>query len=186
MHTNLVKCVSRMKIGDGLRNLYGVLNISCSQAVLLSVIILFALTLQLSIEDGGGLRDVYCVIMLYYKSLYFYILQLSSEDGGGLRDLLTQASMDYRISSYRLIMDSTRSILNSDSSCGSPPLDSGLEDVFEELADGLDYPRGTLSHLAYIFSGFSPCSEALRGIVMKQAVFCIKAMVSSKDTQIFL
>lgn len=88
--------------------------------------------------------------------LYFYILQLSSEDGGGLRDLLTQASMDYRISSYRLIMDSTRSILNSDSSCGSPPLDSGLEDVFEELADGLDYPRGTLSHSAYIFSGFFP------------------------------
>lgn len=146
MHTNLVKCVSRMKIGDGLRNLYGFLNISCSQAVLLSVIILFALTLQLSIEDGVGLGDMYCVIMLYYKSLYFYILQLSSEDGGGLRDLLTQASMDYRISSYRLIMDSTRSILNSDSSCGSPPLDSGLEDVFEELADGLDYPRGTLSH----------------------------------------
>lgn len=164
-----------MKIGDGLRNLYGVLKISCSQAVLLSVIILFALTLQLSIEDGvrlgdlycvimlyykslyfcilqlssedgGGLRDLYCVIMLYCKSLYFYILQLSSEDGSGLRDLLTQASMDYRISSYRLIMDSTRSILNSDSSCGSPPLDSGLEDVFEELADGLDYPRGTLSY----------------------------------------
>uniref|UniRef100_K1QYN0 Uncharacterized protein n=1 Tax=Magallana gigas TaxID=29159 RepID=K1QYN0_MAGGI len=54
--------------------------------------------------------------------------------------------MDYRISSYRLIMDSTRSILNSDSSCGSPPLDSGLEDVFEELADGLDYPRVDARH----------------------------------------
>lgn len=131
------------------------------------------------------MRDLYCVFLLYYISLYFYILQLSSEDGGGLRDLLTQASMDYRISSYRLIMDSTRSILNSDSSCGSPPLDSGLEDVFEELADGLDYPRGTLSHSAYIFSGFSPRSEALCGRVMKQAVFCIKVMVSSKDTQIF-
>ncbi|XP_062596201.1 uncharacterized protein LOC134257628 isoform X4 [Saccostrea cucullata] len=74
-------------------------------------------------------------------SEYVHNVHLSSEDGGGLRDLLSQASMEYRISSYRIIMDSTRSILNSDSSCSSPPLDSGLEDVFEELADGLDYPK---------------------------------------------
>ena len=59
--------------------------------------------------------------------------QLSSEDGPGLKEYLTQAGMEQRISSYRMIMDTTRSILNSDSSAGSPVLDSGLEDVFEEL-----------------------------------------------------
>ena len=59
--------------------------------------------------------------------------QLSSEDGPGLKEYLSQAGMEQRISSYRMIMDTTRSILNSDSSAGSPVLDSGLEDVFEEL-----------------------------------------------------
>lgn len=82
-----------------------------------------------------------------YIDLVSCVLQLSSEDGGGLRDLLTQASMDYRISSYRLIMDSTRSILNSDSSCGSLPHDSGLDDLME---DCFDDPGGTLSHAGYI------------------------------------
>lgn len=43
-----------------------------------------------------------------------------------------------------------------------------------------------LCHTQLTFSQvFSPRSEALCGRVMKQAVFCIKEMVSSKDTQIF-
>ncbi|KAK3097896.1 hypothetical protein FSP39_014249 [Pinctada imbricata] len=64
---------------------------------------------------------------------------LSSEDGSGLREVLSQASMEHRISSYRVIMDTTRSLLNSDSSSGSTVLDSGLEDVFDELSKPDDY-----------------------------------------------
>lgn len=52
--------------------------------------------------------------------------------------------MDYRISSYRFIMDFIRFIFNLDSSCGFSFFDFGLEDVFEELVDGLDYFRGIL------------------------------------------
>ncbi|VDH95144.1 Rho GTPase-activating protein 20 [Mytilus galloprovincialis] len=59
--------------------------------------------------------------------------KLSGEDGIGIADLLTQATMDQRINSYRLIMASTRAILDSDGSSGSPCVDPDLDDVFEEL-----------------------------------------------------
>lgn len=62
-----------------------------------------------------------------------FSLQLSGEDGIGIADLLTQATMDQRINSYRLIMASTRAILDSDGSSGSPCVDPDLDDVFEEL-----------------------------------------------------
>lgn len=48
--------------------------------------------------------------------------------------------MDQRINSYRLIMASTRAILDHDGTPGSPCVDPDLEDVFEEL--GLQEERG--------------------------------------------
>ena len=62
-----------------------------------------------------------------------FFLQISGEDGGGIVDLLNQVTMDNRINSYRLIMASTRAILDSDGSYGSPCVDPSLEDVFDEL-----------------------------------------------------
>ena len=61
------------------------------------------------------------------------ILKISGEDGSGIVDLLNQVTMDHRINSYRLIMASTRAILDSDGSYGSPCVDPSLEDVFDEL-----------------------------------------------------
>ncbi|XP_063404847.1 rho GTPase-activating protein 20-like isoform X3 [Mytilus trossulus] len=71
--------------------------------------------------------------MASFVSRSEFQIQLSGEDGIGIADLFTQATMDQRINSYRLIMASTRAILDSDGSSGSPCVDPDLEDVFEEL-----------------------------------------------------
>ncbi|CAG2231573.1 unnamed protein product [Mytilus edulis] len=80
-----------------------------------------------------GLSSSCFLVYVMLLDCYSSMPMLSGEDGIGIADLLTQATMDQRINSYRLIMASTRAILDSDGSSGSPCVDPDLDDVFEEL-----------------------------------------------------